>query len=186
MPPDRINVLNLQEFSKLVANAVIEQFPAFASFVPMRTFPVEKILQLSRMILRDPGGVLQRNPVGPQKLLPVESLPPAVVFPSAADWLQLLASKTSPAPPAASQPSASSAEPAAPAPPGRSENVAAPPDTPGAAVGSSASSQAPGAAPLAPVAAPAGADFDDDLIITQGAVPRQQPSSGQHVITNAP
>ena len=44
MPPDRIIVLNLQESSTLVANAVIEQFPAFASFVPMRTFPVEKIL----------------------------------------------------------------------------------------------------------------------------------------------
>ena len=96
MPPDRIIVLNLQEFSTLVANAVIEQFPAFASLVPMRTFPVEKILELSRMLVRDPSGFLRRDPVGPRQLLPATTPPPAMIFPSAADWLQLLASKFSP------------------------------------------------------------------------------------------
>ena len=85
----------------------------------MPTFPVEKILELSRMIVREPGGVLCRDPVGPRQLLPVASPLPAVVFQSDADWLKLLASKYLPAPLAASQPSAISAKPAAPAPPGR-------------------------------------------------------------------
>ena len=85
MPPKCIIVLNLKEFSTLVANAVIEQFSSFASFVPMRTFPVEKILKLSRMILNDFGGALRCDPVGPRKLFPVAFVPPAVVF--AADWL---------------------------------------------------------------------------------------------------
>ena len=87
MPPDCIIVLNLQKFSTLVANAVIEQFPAFASFVPMRTFPVEKILELSRMIVRDPSCILRRDPVGPRQLLPATTPPPAVIFPSAANWI---------------------------------------------------------------------------------------------------
>ena len=87
MHPDRIIVLNLQEFSTLVANAVIEQFPAFASFVPMRTFFVEKILELSRMIVRDLSGVLRRDPVCPRQLLPTTSSLPAMISPSAVNWI---------------------------------------------------------------------------------------------------
>ena len=186
MPPDRIIVLNLQEFSTLVANAVIEQFPAFASFVPMRTFPVEKILELSRMIVRDPSGILQQYPVGPRQLLLATSPPPAMIFPSATDWIQLLASKFSPTTQAASQPSASTAETTNTAPPGRSENVAAPPDTPNAAAGSSSPSQMPGGAPPAAEATRADADSVDKQQITHQSDPRRATESWRHVITDAP
>ena len=185
MPPDRIIVLNHQEFSTLVANAVIEQFPAFSSFVPMRTFPVEKILELSRMIVRDPGGVLRRDPVGPRQLLPATTPSPAMVFPCAADWLQLLASKFSPPTQAASQPSASTADTADTAQPGRSENVATPPDTSGAAAGSSSPSQMPGGAPPEAEAIRADADSDDELQITHQSGYRQAAASWRHVITDA-
>ena len=41
IPPESIIVFNLQEFTTLVANAVIEQFPAFASFASRRTIYVK-------------------------------------------------------------------------------------------------------------------------------------------------
>ena len=85
MPPDRIIVLNLQELRTLLANAVIEQFQAFASFVSMRMFPVEKILELSRMIVRDTSGIQRRDSVGPRQLLPATTPSPAIIFPSVAD-----------------------------------------------------------------------------------------------------
>ena len=129
------------------------------------------------MIVRDPGGVLRRDLVGNRQLLPMASSPSAVVFPSDAGWFQSLAFKLSTAPHFSSQPSASTAETAAPVPPGRSENIAGFPDTTGAASVSLASSQASGAAPSAPVATPAGADFDDNLQITQGPVPRKTTTS---------
>ena len=127
---------------------------------------------MSRMIVRDPSGVLLRDPVGPRQLLPATAPPPAMIFQSAADWIQILASKFSPTTQAASQPSASTAETTDTAPPGRSENVAAPHDTPGAAAGSSSPSQMPGGAPPAAEATRADADSDDEPQITHQSGPR--------------
>ena len=126
MPFNRINVLNFQKFSKLVANVFIEQFLGFTSFLPMCTFPVKTILELSRIIVRDSSGVMQCDPVNPRQLLPLSTPPPAIIFTFSADWLQLLASKFFPAPPVASQPSANAAETANFTPPGGKKYVAAP------------------------------------------------------------
>lgn len=98
------------------------------------------------------------------------SPPLAVVWPSAADWLQLLTSKFSIAHPASLQPSASFAKPTATGPPKPIENVATLPDNYAAAPGSLASSYASGAASSAPVAAPAVADSDDNLLILKELV----------------
>ena len=38
------------------------------------------------MIVRDPSGVLRRDPVGTRQLLPVTTPPQTMIFPSAADW----------------------------------------------------------------------------------------------------
>ena len=162
MPPDRIIVLNLQEFSTLVANAVIELFPAFASFMLMRTFSVEKILELARMIVRDPINVLRRDPVGPRQVLTATTPPPTMMFSCSAKWIQLLGSKFSPTTQAAPQPSASTAETTDTATPGRRQNVAAPDDTSGAAAGTLSKSQTPGGAPPAAEGTRADADLDDE------------------------
>ena len=138
------------------------------------------------MIVCDPGCVLQRDFVGPRKQLPVEFPPLTVVFPSNSDWLRLLACKFSPAPPAPSQPSVSTAEPAAPVQFARSENVAAPPENPDATAGLLSPVQAYGAALLEPAAAPTGADSDHDLQITQDPAPRQTTALTRHVISDIP
>ena len=50
---DRIIELNLLKLSTLMAAAFTEQFPAYARFVYLRTIPVEKLLKLLRMMVRD-------------------------------------------------------------------------------------------------------------------------------------
>lgn len=89
MLPDCIIVLNLQEFST-VASAVTEQFPAYVSFVPMRNIPVEKLLELSHTIVRDPARILRHEPALPRQLLiPVMHLQ-ALFYLFLDDWLQFL------------------------------------------------------------------------------------------------
>ena len=66
MPPYRIVVLNLQEFTTLVASAVTELFPAYVRFVRTRVVSAEKLLELSRMIVLDPAEILRRELAGPQ------------------------------------------------------------------------------------------------------------------------
>ena len=59
---DRIIVLKLQEFSPVVSATVTDLYPAFAGYVPPRTVTIKKLLELSHLIVRDPSGILRREP----------------------------------------------------------------------------------------------------------------------------
>ena len=96
IPPDRIIVLNLEEFQRLVSATLTDLYPMFARYAAPRNIIVGRLLEISHLVIRDPTNILSREPPAPQ--LPVHSsllasahpLPqPAEVYES----LQLIASK---------------------------------------------------------------------------------------------
>lgn len=70
LPPDRIIVLNLEKFSRLVSATATDLYPACARYVPPRVISVEKLLERFHLIVRDPSGVLRREPSTPPQQTP--------------------------------------------------------------------------------------------------------------------
>ena len=94
--PDHIIVLNLPEFSELVAEAVKEQYPAFAKSHRYRTFSADKLLSLSKMIVRDPLGIMRKETATAAlcALLPPPPAVPSMIYPHPPEWfLQMLANR---------------------------------------------------------------------------------------------
>ena len=96
VPSDRIIVLNLPEFSDLVAEAVKKQYPAFGKSIPYRTISVDKLLNFSKMIVRDPLGILRKETATAAlpALLPPPPAVPSMIYPPPPKWFfQMLANK---------------------------------------------------------------------------------------------
>ena len=94
--PDRIIVLNLKEFQRLVSATLTDFYPMFERYAAPRNITVERLLEISHLVVRDPTHILSREPPAPQ--LPVLSslLALAHPFPQPAEMyktLQLIASK---------------------------------------------------------------------------------------------
>ena len=71
-------MLNLQEFSDLMAPTVREQFPCFAGF-GTRAVSLDRLREMSHMIVRDPTGLLrQETPTAQVAPAPVVLPNPAV------------------------------------------------------------------------------------------------------------
>ena len=58
--PSDIVVLNLKEFSDLVAAIMRDQYPAFAGF-NKRMVSLNRLREFSHMVMRDPAGLLGRE-----------------------------------------------------------------------------------------------------------------------------
>ena len=96
IPPDRIIVLNLEEFQSLVSASYTKLYPIFARYAAPRNITVERLIEISHLVVRDPTHILSREPPAPQ--LPVLSslLASAHPLPQPAEvykTLQLIASK---------------------------------------------------------------------------------------------
>ena len=69
--PDRIIVLNLEEFKRLVSATLIDLYPMFARYAAPRNITVERLLEISHLVIRDATHILSREP--PALQLPVPS-----------------------------------------------------------------------------------------------------------------
>ena len=60
IPPDFIIVLNLEEFKRLVSATLIYLYPMFARYAAPRNITVERLLEISHLVVRDPPHILSR------------------------------------------------------------------------------------------------------------------------------
>ncbi len=65
IPPDRIIVLNLEEFQRLVSATLTDLYPMFARYTTSRNITVERLLEISHLVVRDPTHILCREPPAP-------------------------------------------------------------------------------------------------------------------------
>ena len=96
IPPDRIIVQNLEEFQRLVTATLTDLYPMFARYAAPRNITVERLLEISHLVVRDPTHILSREPPAPQPPVPSGLLTSAHPLPQPAEvykTLQLIASK---------------------------------------------------------------------------------------------
>ena len=71
IPPNRIIVFNLEKFQRLVSATLIDLYPMFARYAAPLNLTVERPLEISHLVVREPTHILSREP--PVPLLPVPS-----------------------------------------------------------------------------------------------------------------
>ena len=65
LPPNRIIVLNLKEFQRIVFATLTELYPVYAQYVSLRNITVERLLEIWHLCDRDPLHNLWRRPPAP-------------------------------------------------------------------------------------------------------------------------
>ena len=96
IPPNRIIVLNLEEVQRLVSATLTELYPMYARYATPRNITVERLLEISHLVFRDPTHILSREPPVPQNPAHLSLLAPAHPLPQPAEvfkTIQYLASK---------------------------------------------------------------------------------------------
>ena len=75
-----------------MAEAVIEQYPAFGKSIPYCTVSVDKLLSLSKMIVRDLLGILRKETATAAlpALLPPPPAVPSMIYPPPPEWFLLM------------------------------------------------------------------------------------------------
>ena len=61
IPPDRIIVLNLEEFQRHVFATLIDLYTMFARYAAPRNITVERLLEISHLVVRDSTHTLSRE-----------------------------------------------------------------------------------------------------------------------------
>ena len=87
---------NLEEFHRLVSATLTELYPVYARYAPQRNITVERLLEISHLVVRNPSHILNREPPAPQPPTPSSLIASAHPLPQPAEvfkMLQLLDSK---------------------------------------------------------------------------------------------
>ena len=58
IPHDRIIVLNLEQFQRLTSATLIDLYPMFACYSAPRNITVDRLLEISHLVIRDPTHIL--------------------------------------------------------------------------------------------------------------------------------
>ena len=77
IPPDRIIVLNLEMFQRLVSATLTELYPVYARYAHPRNITVDRLFEISHLVVRDTSHILSREPPAPQPPVPSSLMTPA-------------------------------------------------------------------------------------------------------------
>ena len=90
IPPDRIIVLNLEKFQRLVFATYNELYSVCARYVYPRNITVDRFLEISHIVVRDPLHILSREPPALHLPAPSSLMAPAHLLSQPAEVLKTI------------------------------------------------------------------------------------------------